>query len=319
MGWGAAIGAGLGALGSMSDKNKGNTSTTTTTETPFQQDQMNNLLGQADSWLGSGGLGDQPNYTSQMGKTLTQMGNHYQGLIDGAGSGKRYAALKSLNESSAEQSANALGGELNAIGMGMGASGAGNSSRAGIAQGIATGEANRDLASLQAQQNQDFLTNEQKLQQQGAVGMNQLFGNIGSLQDIAQANTPEAQRLKELMAYQQMISGNMGGTSTSSGSSNDGSGNNMFNSILGGASAGASISDKKLKKNIKKTKVKNKKIKTKDGVDVAKWEWNKKAQDKHGLKGSSVGVIAQEAKKKKPKAVKKDPKSNDWMVEYGKL
>ena len=230
-----------GLLGAGKDTSgKTSTSTSTSTSNPYQQGQFDTLLGGADAWLNSGGFGNQPNYTSQMGNTLQQMGDHYQGLLSGKGTADRYATLQDLNKASSEQASNALGGELNKIGMGMGAQGVGNSSRAGIAQGVATGAANRDLASLQAQQNQDFLLNEQKLKEAGATGMSGLFGQIGQLQANAQANTPEAQRLQALLAYQQMIAGNMGGTTTTTGTSTGPAGSQLGN-IIGGAATGAGL------------------------------------------------------------------------------
>ena len=302
MSWVAIGGSAIGAVGSIiggSKKPQSTTEKTTSTETHKQDDQYNNLLGSADSWLAGGGLGDQPNLTGNMSGVLEQMGQGYMDQISGAGSGDRYQALQDMNAASAAQSQAALGKSLNQVGMQAGAVGGAQGSRRGLAEGIAAGEAATGLAQIQSQQNQNFLQQEEAIRQQGLQGMSGLFGQVGQLQEQMQANTPEAQRIKELMAYQQMIAGDMGGTTNSTST--------------------VSASDKRLKKKIKKVKTKKgKPVKTKDGVPISSWEWNEKAKKKYGLSGKGTGVLAQDAKKKRPDAVVKND-IGDYEVKYGAL
>lgn len=65
-----------------------------------------------------------------------------------------------------------------------------------------------------------------------------------------------------------------------------------------------------------KKKIK-KKGKTKTGEDKYEWEWNKSANKAAGLKGKSEGVLAQAVKKKG--AVGKDDKTGKLFVDYDKV
>lgn len=82
----------------------------------------------------------------------------------------------------------------------------------------------------------------------------------------------------------------------------------MFGGLFsaGAALAPLFFSDETLKENIKPTGMKL------AGVPVKSWDW------KDGS-GSGVGVIAQEAKKKHPETVVRDPASGKLAVNYGRL
>lgn len=67
-----------------------------------------------------------------------------------------------------------------------------------------------------------------------------------------------------------------------------------------------------------KKKIKKKKGKTKTGEDKYEWEWNKGAEKAAGLKGKSEGVLAQ-AVDKKSGAVGKDKKTGKLFVDYDKV
>lgn len=67
-----------------------------------------------------------------------------------------------------------------------------------------------------------------------------------------------------------------------------------------------------------KKKIKKKDTKTKKGSDEYSWEWNKSAEKRGGKKGRSEGVLAQAVAKDKPDAVAKDKKSGRLMVDYDK-
>lgn len=293
---------------------------TTSENVHYQQDYYDKLLSGASDWLASGGFSGGPDYTSQMGSILGQIGQGYMDKASGAGSGDRYQALLDAQKASADISNKALQGTMANLQSQAGSVGQAGSSRQSIAQGVAAGEAASQLAGQQAAMNQQFLQNEEALKQQGLQGLGGLFGQVGQLQDIAEGNTEAGKRLRSLMAFQNLISGNMGGTQSGT-STVTGGGPSLGQSIIGGVAAGAGLfgSDKKLKKNIKKVKdKKGKKAKTKDGIDIAEWEWNDKAKRDYGLSGKARGVIAQEVEKKRPDAVVKN-KSGDRLVNYGAL
>lgn len=304
-------------MGSLFDKPMQETGSSTSTNNPYQQEYYDKLLEGAAGWLENGGMGQGENYLGNMKDILTQTGQGYMDMVSGAGTQDRYDALQDMNAASAAQAANALGGEMNAIGLGASGSGTSNSSRRGVAEGVATAGANRDLASQQAAQNQAFINNEQSIKQQGMQGLGGMFGQLGNLQGFADASTSGAKDLQNLLAFQNLISGNMGGTTTGTQMQ---AGNSMFDNILGAASVGAGfMSDKRLKKKIKTVKTrKGKPVKTPKGVTVKEWEWNDKAEDEYGLSGKAKGVIAQEAEKKVPKSVQKDKKGMR-KVNYGAL
>ena len=67
-----------------------------------------------------------------------------------------------------------------------------------------------------------------------------------------------------------------------------------------------------------KKKIKKKKGKTKTGEDKYEWEWNKGAEKAAGLKGKEEGVLAQAVDKKKG-AVGKDTKTGKLFVDYDKV
>lgn len=62
-----------------------------------------------------------------------------------------------------------------------------------------------------------------------------------------------------------------------------------------------------------------KKGKTPSGETEYEWEWNKSAEKRVGKKGKDSGVLAQEVAKHKPEAVKKDKMSGKMMVDYDKI
>lgn len=62
-----------------------------------------------------------------------------------------------------------------------------------------------------------------------------------------------------------------------------------------------------------------KKGKTPSGETEYEWEWNKSAEKRVGKKGKEQGVLAQEVAKHKPEAVKKDRASGKLMVDYNQM
>jgi hypothetical protein len=308
------------------DKTSTSTNESSSTNEMYQQDYFDKLLGNADSWLSQAQGGNKPNYIPGMEQALAAMGNQYGDVLSG---NSDKTALNNALQSQAQQATQAFDRNvMPGITQSSNAAGQSGGSRAGIAEGIARGDLASSISNNQAQTINQFQQQEQANKMNAAQGMGNLFGQIGNLQTQASANTPQAQALKDLMAYQQLISGNMGGTQNTTGSGTSTTpGASPFEQLLGiGATAGGIMSgagamgysDEKLKKKIKKKKDKNgNKLKTKDGIDLAEWEWNDKGEAL-GLFGKDEGVIAQEAEKKRPDAVSKDKKGYK-KVNYGAL
>ena len=84
--------------------------------------------------------------------------------------------------------------------------------------------------------------------------------------------------------------------------------------------AGATLGSAFLMSDIStKKKIKKKKEKTEKGSDQYTWEWNKSAEKRGGKKGKSSGVLAQAVAKDKPDAVKEDKKTGRLAVNYDKV
>ena len=302
-------------------KDQTSSSTSSTDNSMYQQEYFDKLLGSAGSWFDQGGLSGGPNFTGQMGQIIGQQGQHYKdvlsGNVDRTGLSNALTAQADMAQQNLERNI------LPSIGSTSNMTGGSAGSRRGIAEGLAGSDASAQLQAQQAQTINQFEQQQMQNQMNAAQGMGNLFGQMGALQEQASGNTEQAKKLQSLLALQGLVSGNMGGTSTTTGTQTT-PGQSGFSQLLG---AGATIagglgamgySDKKLKKNIKKVKVNGKKLKTKDGIDVADWEWNEKGE-KLGLKGKARGVIAQEAEKKRPDAVVDDKKSGAKKVNYGAL
>lgn len=68
-----------------------------------------------------------------------------------------------------------------------------------------------------------------------------------------------------------------------------------------------------------KKNVKRKKDKTKTGQAEYSWEWNESAKKAVGKSGKESGVLAQQVAKETPEAVSKDKKTGRLMVDYDKI
>lgn len=300
-------------------KDQKSSSTSDTTNTMYQQEYFDKLLGSAGSWFDQGGLAGGPNFTDQMSQMIGQQGQYYKDVL--TGEADRTSLNNALTAQADMAQQNLTRNILPSIGSASNMTGGSGGSRRGIAEGLAGSDASAQLQAQQAQTINQFEQQQAANKNAAAQGMGGLFGQMGSLQEQASGNTEQAKKLQSLLALQGLVSGNMGGTSSTSGTSTTPGQSGLGTLIgLGATAAGAagSFSDKKLKKNIKKVKINGKKLKTKDGIDVAEWEWNKEGE-KLGLKGKETGVIAQEAEKKRPDAVETDAKTGKKKVKYGAL
>ena len=290
------------------------TSTSTSKTEMYQQDSFDKLLSGASEWLAQGGLQGAPDYTGALGNLLASQGKNYNNIINGTAD--REALQNSLQMQTDMANKQLARGTMRNIGLSTVGAGNANSSRRSIAEGIAIGNTNAALAQQHANTINNFEQQQIQNQLNAQQGMANLFQQGAALEGMAIANSDQGRLLESLLGYQGLISGNMGATQTGTGTgTQSGGGPSLGQSILGGISTGVGLlrSDKRLKKKIKKTG-----RKTKDGIDEATWEWNKKAEEEYGLKGKAKGVIAQEAEKVRPDAVVKD-KKGVRSVKYGAL
>lgn len=172
--WGQIIGglAGGAASGLFGGKDKTEYQPTQNSSWLYEQfgGQLGGLVGGLlNSNLPEQETADYNKYMEGMGSIMGTVGQNAMDTLSGKGQANRYQALQDLNATSAQNMAGQLGGQLNKIGLGASATGTSNSSRRGVAEGVATGAATAALNQQQAAQNQAFLQNEQKLQQQ-AIG-----------------------------------------------------------------------------------------------------------------------------------------------------
>ncbi len=234
--------------------------TTTSTSTPYQQGNYNELLSGASSWLHNGGFdpnyGGDPNFDPVADQNALQLGG-----IEGLGN--LGGALQSLLGSSGVSSLADYFDTTVRPDLRAGATNAGQygSSRAGVAEGIATARL------LQNQQNN---ASQLAFQDQQSYNQNRLntLGNLsaiakglgsgnamqvdagsmlqgqeqqeinGALQKWAYENNVS---LNDLLAYKELISGDMGGTNVSVTKGSGGGGGGLGSALgaLGGASLGA--------------------------------------------------------------------------------
>lgn len=200
-------------------------------------------------------------------------------------------------------------------------------------QAMSTLQGNQQTSLNAANQLGSLGVNSAQLQQSTANGYNQTLQNqltgSGILQNQAQnvANNNWINKVGDKQAGWDALSnytnivggiGGMGGTSSGT-ATQGGGGNSLFNNILGAGSTIAGMgnsfgwwSDASMKKDVKKTG------NMKDGTPTYKWKWNESAK-KQGMKGSSKGVLAQDVAKRKPDAVKREPKSGRLQVDYSAL
>lgn len=305
-------------MGLFDSEDQKQSSESTSTSELYQQDQLDKLLSGAESWLGQGGLNNQPNYTSQMAGVLGQIGNQYQSVL--SGEQDRTALNNSLQAQADAAQTNFNRNVLPSIGTSSNMTGASGGSRRGIAEGIAAGDMQAALMQNQANTINQFEQQAMQNKMNAAQGMGNLFQQVGALQQQASSQTDQAKQLQSLMAFKDLLSGNMGGTTTQEGTQTSSGGGQSFGSQLLGAGAtiagGMMMSDERLKDD--ERQIGTQKLKDGSTIGIYEWSWNKTAK-KMGLgKAPTVGVLAQDAKKLAPDAVTKT-KDGYLAVNYGLL
>lgn len=253
----------------------------TTVSTPHQQGNYDTLLGGADKWMEDGGYDKNFGGSADFNPVAGQTGNQTAGIGGMAGTGAGLQGL--LNGAGVDSLADYLGpydpnktGLNSAIGaaneqmnwdfdtqvrpeLRSGASNAGQygSSRAGIAEGIATSrltqQQNNNANTMAFQDQQAYNNNRMNaLNNMSSIAKGLNSGNAmqyeaGSLEQKAQQDQINGQlqkwayennaSLNDLLAYQQMISGDMGGTNVTNSKgpkAEGGGGGAAIGSIAGG-------------------------------------------------------------------------------------
>jgi len=126
-------------------------------------------------------------------------GQYYAGILSGEGRDKREAALQSQITAAGDLAADALGGELSAIGLGMGGHGMGNSSRRGIMEGVASGNAQAQLAASNANLMSQFQQNEQGLMSNAANNLQGIYKDQFTAGSVIQ----DDEKQKQLAAWKE--------------------------------------------------------------------------------------------------------------------
>lgn len=247
--------------------------------------------------------------------------------------------------------------EKNVQSINQSASGSGNmgSSRAGVAEGVAIGEASDAIASGSAAiQN---AASDKALQgalgtlagnqstalgaagQLGSLGLgsgNLMSGTLGGQQNILQNALTgagilqgQAQGQLDNKWFNQTGQANAGWDNLSkylgmagsiggmggSQTTTGGNSGSSTNTMVGAGAILGGLGQMGFSDMSMKKKIKKKK----GSKDEYEWEWNKSADKAVGKKGKEKGKLAQALLKDNPEAVAKDKKSGKLMVDYGKV
>jgi hypothetical protein len=207
-GVGSGLGSGIaGGIGGGSSSGSGSS-----TMTPAQEEQYKRLLAMADQFADSGGFAGQGNeFLDQSKEALSGMGEHFKNVLTGDADTEALEGALNAQQSVAQQG---LDKSIAGVGTQAQLSGGGGGSRQGIAEGVAVGESNAALQNVQAGTINEFAQQEQARKMGAAQG---LGGVAKGFQGLQEGLTSDADNMmKTLMAYQSLISGNMGGTTDTS-------------------------------------------------------------------------------------------------------
>lgn len=264
--------------------------------------------------------------------------------------------VQSQKEQMGKDIEHGLNKRVQGINQAAAGSGSMGSSRAGVAEGVATGEAadayatgaagienaartqayGQALGTLQGNQS----TALGAAGQLGSIGLgsgNMMLGGLGSQNQILQNQLTGAgilqnqnQNILNNQWFNQQGQANAGwdninkylGIAGSIGGMGGTSTSNQQSSSGGGMKdiigTAASIAGIFSDASMK-TKVKATGKKTKGGHREYEWEWNEGSKKVKGTKGKTKGVLAQEVAKKNPEAVMKNKSEGRLMVDYSKV
>lgn len=204
--------AGLGNRLMKGDTEQTQSGSQTSTYDPAQQDFYDKLLNQANDWLNQGGINQGTDYTSQLQGNLDNTAAFYQNAMNqGVNQQALQGAMDSYSQAATQNFQRNVIPTLQAQ---SNMSGTTNSSRTGIAEGLAASDLNQQIVNQNAQLAWNAEQDALNRQMQAAQGYNSLLGQQMSIADYQ--NRYNNTGLESLLAYKQLISGNMGGTESGS-------------------------------------------------------------------------------------------------------
>lgn len=192
------------------DADQTQTGSQTSTYTPQQQEFYDKLLGQATGWLDQGGIQAGTDYSNQFRSGLEQQQGFYQDMMRG---GYDETALNNAMNANAQAATQQF--ERNVIptlSSQANLSGGSAGSRRGIAEGLAASDLNQNIANQNAQMIWNAEQQSMQRQMAGAQGLSNV--NQGFMQLSDYENRRRNTGLESLLAYKNLIGGNMGGTET---------------------------------------------------------------------------------------------------------
>ncbi len=218
------------------NKSTTNTSTSTSTQNPFQSGQFGNLLDQADQWLNSGGFSNNPNYTGEASAAVGGMMGSLANIISGQPDRNALNQAKAANAQAAQRQFDQ--NIVPSLQQNMQQAGQAGSSRSGIASGLAASNMAAQVGEKNAAMEQQFQQNQLNRQLDATKALGQGMDLYSKLQSLSDKTSDAGRMLQNLKVYQDLISGNMGGSSTTTSTSTSSSKNGWLSDILG---AGATI------------------------------------------------------------------------------
>ncbi len=214
-----------------------NTSTSTSTQTPWQQEQFGRLLDEATNFLNQGGFKGAPNYTDQASAAVGGMMGSLANIISGQPDRNALDQAKAANAQAAQRQFDQ--NIVPSLQQNMQQAGQAGSSRSGIASGLAASNMAAQVGEKNAAMEQQFQQNQLNRQLDATKALGQGMDLYSKLQSLSDKTSDAGRIYQNLKVFQDLISGNMGGSgttsSTSTAKSDSGS---MFGDILGLGAAG---------------------------------------------------------------------------------
>lgn len=180
---------------------------------PNQSANYQNLLDRADQWLSQGGIMQGQDFSGQMQGILNTNQAFYQEMMNGQVNQEALNNAMAVNASQLQQNFNR--NVMPSIGSASQMTGTSGSSRRGIAEGLAASDMNQQIANANSQMIWQAEQDNMNRKMAGAQGMAGLMGQYQQLGAYQQAQ--KNSYLESLLAYKNLISGDFGGTETSTG------------------------------------------------------------------------------------------------------
>lgn len=174
---------------------------------PAQSGNYQQLLDRADSWLAQGGFQLGSDYTGQMQDILGASQNMYLEMMNS--NVDRNAVNNAMNAAAQSATTNFQRNVLPGIQQTASQAGAGAGSRGAIAEGLAMGDLNAQIAQTNAQLAYEAEQNNIQRRMAGAQGLGNLMSGYQNLSEY-QAGRANSY-MQSMLAYKDLISGNMGG------------------------------------------------------------------------------------------------------------